>query len=667
MTTDTTPTAKKRSLFIRIAKIAAFLIVLIIIAGIALPFMIPIEKYKEPLLKKIEQVSGAKVSIDGPMSFSLLPQIAIQLEQVSVRGPMLPKTQPLAQVKKLDLALAFWPLLRGQVQVGKLILDEPKINLFVAKDGTQNWQFKPGKEQAVTAAKTDAGENPLRKLEQLQIGKLEINDGDVLYTNEQAGKIYSLKDLDMSLKMPGFSKPMSASIAADYNGQRVSSSIKAENLAAIINGATSDIEFDAKTKSMQTTFKGTISAASEKTIQGHLSSQISDLPGFISWATGKPSSPMVVRSVKLDTDLKASQSRAELTSLNFSADRTSLTGNLSANLKPARPFIKGTVNVPTLDLDAFMPPSTAETPSASSKAAPKSWSREPIDTSSFRLADAQMVLSITNLIYNKEVIGPLAVDARLNNGVMHIKTTEAKAFGGNLNADVNLDASGRTLRMQTAANFGGVQMEKMLKMLAGSDRLSGIGKGEANLQSSGSSQMELMQNLGGKGNFVFNDGAIKGINLAAMMRNISTAFVPDHQEEKTDFAELSGNFTAANGNINNDLNLMAPVLRVVGNGKVNMPERKLRYYLEPKVVGTLKGQGGAMDLGGITVPVIVSGTFDNISYTPDLAAAMAKNVIPTPEGVVKGVKGITEGAGGAIKVPGQILQGIFGAPAEQPK
>jgi AsmA protein len=73
---------------------------------------------------------------------------------------------------------------------------------------------------------------------------------------------------------------------------------------------------------------------------------------------------------------------------------------------------------------------------------------------------------------------------------------------------------------------------------------------------------------------------------------------------------------------NTDMALKSPILRVTGKGTVDLPQRRVSYRVEPKAVATTQGQGGPADVAGITVPVIVEGPWDNLSYRPDLAGAV---------------------------------------------
>jgi AsmA protein len=160
-----------------------------------------------------------------------------------------------------------------------------------------------------------------------------------------------------------------------------------------------------------------------------------------------------------------------------------------------------------------------------------------------------------------------------------------------------------------------------------------------------------------------NDGAIKGINLAAMVRNVSTAFLDAGagQEQKTDFAELSGTFNITSGILSNDdLKLLSPLLRITGKGTSDLPKRTVNYRVTPKAVASVEGQGAAGDEAGVAVPVIIEGPWHNLSYKPDLAGLVediAKDPTKALENIEGTVKQIEEGGTEGV---GKILEGLTG-------
>jgi AsmA protein len=147
-----------------------------------------------------------------------------------------------------------------------------------------------------------------------------------------------------------------------------------------------------------------------------------------------------------------------------------------------------------------------------------------------------------------------------------------------------------------------------------------------NAKTTGDDSDSILKTLNGNGEFLVQDGAIKGIDLVVMVRNATVAFgLAEKPTEKprTDFTELRAPFTINNGIFNTtSTTLVSPLLRLITAGNANLPEKTLNFRVEPKFVGTLVGQGDTQQRLGIAVPVLISGTFSSPKFRPDL-----KNII----------------------------------------
>jgi AsmA protein len=137
------------------------------------------------------------------------------------------------------------------------------------------------------------------------------------------------------------------------------------------------------------------------------------------------------------------------------------------------------------------------------------------------------------------------------------------------------------------------------------------------------------------------NGAIKGVNIAASIREAKAKLgtlkgektQAASQVEKTDFSELSASFNIKNGVAHNrDLSGKSPLLRLAGEGDIDIGNERLDYLLKATVVATAAGQGGKdlAALSGVTVPVKLSGTFTSPQYSIDfggMAEGVAKAVV----------------------------------------
>ncbi|MDA0702601.1 MAG: AsmA-like C-terminal region-containing protein [Proteobacteria bacterium] len=240
-------------------------------------------------------------------------------------------------------------------------------------------------------------------------------------------------------------------------------------------------------------------------------------------------------------------------------------------------------------------------------------------------ANADLTFQAGGIRFQKFEIGKSSVRVQLTDGQLNVELAEMALYDGNAKGKVELNARGEVPTLAMNFDLSGVQAEPLLVAAADSDTLSGTANGSFAVTSKGASQRQIVENLNGNGDMAFLDGAIKGINLGAMLRNVGSAFLDSSAKEtqKTDFAELSGTFTIVNGILqNDDLAMKAPLFRIAGSGTVDMPARTVDYRVEPKVAETGTGQGGSDDATGIMVPIVVSGPWHDLSYEPDLAGIL---------------------------------------------
>ncbi len=211
------------------------------------------------------------------------------------------------------------------------------------------------------------------------------------------------------------------------------------------------------------------------------------------------------------------------------------------------------------------------------------------------------------------------------NGRIHIQPLSARLYDGTYRGEVSLDVRGKAPAFQIHERLEGVQTGPLLKDYMDNDLLVSRAYVEAALQGRGSSDEELLRNTRGTVSLSFRDGAIKGINLARLIREVRAVVKgepppSDAQPKATDFTELRATLAIADGRArNDDLALDSPFLRVRGKGDLDLLQRRLDYRLQARIVGSDTGQGGKdiAELKGIDIPVHIKGSFDAPRFEVD--------------------------------------------------
>ena len=177
-----------------------------------------------------------------------------------------------------------------------------------------------------------------------------------------------------------------------------------------------------------------------------------------------------------------------------------------------------------------------------------------------------------------------------------------------------------------SSDLVGVRALPLLRSVADFDKLDGKMQAKIAVRSAGASPRAIMSNLGGTVFANFQDGAIRGLNVAQMIRSLTSSTLSGWQEGKeqtTDLTQLSASFRIEKGQAtSNDLNLVGPLVRMTGAGTVDLGTKTLAFRVEPKLVMTTEGQGRAPDPVGLGIPVVIDGPWAEPRIYPDMAGIL---------------------------------------------
>jgi AsmA protein len=86
-------------------------------------------------------------------------------------------------------------------------------------------------------------------------------------------------------------------------------------------------------------------------------------------------------------------------------------------------------------------------------------------------------------------------------------------------------------------------------------------------------------------------------------------------------------FTIKNGVVNTpQSSVKSPFIRITVAGTADLVNETLDFRVDPQAVATIKGQGDEKKRSGIMVPILVSGTFSEPKFRPDLSAATKQRI-----------------------------------------
>ncbi|MBR0726498.1 AsmA family protein [Bradyrhizobium manausense] len=254
------------------------------------------------------------------------------------------------------------------------------------------------------------------------------------------------------------------------------------------------------------------------------------------------------------------------------------------------------------------------------------WSNTPIDVSGLNYVDAQIRISANEAVIGDARLAPVALDAKLAGGILKAGTANLGAYGGQVSGELILDATSGAPSFAMHSDLANVRALPLLQGLAEFDRIDGKLQAKLALRSAGTSQRALMANMQGTAFVNFQDGAIRGINLAQMIRSLTSGTLSgwqDNEAQSTDLSQLSASFRIDKGQaVTTDLNLIGPLVRVTGVGTIALDTKMMGFRVEPKLVMTTEGQGRASEPIGFGIPVMITGAWSQPRIYPDMAGVL---------------------------------------------
>src|SRR5258706_492425 len=220
----------------------------------------------------------------------------------------------------------------------------------------------------------------------------------------------------------------------------------------------------------------------------------------------------------------------------------------------------------------------------------------------------------------------MPVELALAGGVLRGGFPMRGAYGGQVSGHPMVDASRGEPIYALTSDLVGVRALPLLQSAADFDKLDGKLQAKIGVRSNGNSQRAIMSNLGGTVVANFQDGAIRGLNVARMIRSLTSGTLSGWQETKeeaTDLSQLSASFRIERGQATtNDLNLIGPLVKMTGTGTIDLATKSLALRVEPKLVMTTEGQGRAGDPVGLGIPVVIDGPWSEPRIYPEMAGIL---------------------------------------------
>ncbi|MDP2324327.1 MAG: AsmA family protein [Gammaproteobacteria bacterium] len=310
-------------------------------------------------------------------------------------------------------------------------------------------------------------------------------------------------------------------------------------------------------------------------------------------------------------------------------DDTKIAGSLSQELLPegskATPRTRFDLTMDALNADRYLAPDAPPAAKGSDKKTGKAPPRE-IPAEMLRGLNLEGRARIGRLTLDGMHLADVDVTAKANGGRVQLEPLAARIYGGSFGGAIRLDTTGPKSRLTLDQKVSGVDFGALLTDLADVRNITGTMSLTLDGMAVGSTDDELLENLGGNLAFSLADGVYQGMDVWYEIRKArallrQTAPPPMSEPEQTQIRalDLTGKISA--GKLRTErFNAEIPFLRVSGDTTVDFLGGSLDSQLtalvfEKPVFGD---DASLADLEGVRIPLTVSGPVDDPRVRVDL-------------------------------------------------
>ena len=211
------------------------LIIIVILGFLALIFLVNPNDYKQKISDSFYHATGRNLHLAGKLSWTLYPNIGINIANASIDNPTGLAQQNFATIKKMQLQVDLLPLLSSHIIVKQLSIAGLTLNLLKSSATVNNWRFSkkvnaPAK-KIVPAKKTalvskESKKTSLPETINLKIKRIAITDARINYANLSTKSAFSFTIVNATASNIALGRAFPLKAAMIFSGKTLLHPIK---------------------------------------------------------------------------------------------------------------------------------------------------------------------------------------------------------------------------------------------------------------------------------------------------------------------------------------------------------------------------------------------------------------------------------------------------------
>ena len=626
-------------------------IIAAVIVGVLVVVAIILASYDYNKLKPLitdtsREYTGRELTMGGDVDLLIGLPPTLEVNDVAFQNAPWGSQPQMARLKKLRVQVAIIPLIRGNLTVKQLILEEPVFLLEINKSGKSNLDFNVAKKTAPPKVeeKTDDEIQTEIKLEEI-----DIKNAKITYKDHQTGQTHTVELASLVLTAPSFGGGTDINIKGSYN----KTPFNLNGYIGLISKALKSnekwpLKIEVQAVKTKISAEGSIiDLRAARGLELKLNIEGEDLAEFEKF-TGEPLP--VKGPFKVSGQFKSpSEKVVEVSDLLVVLGESQIQGTVKLTHAAKRPLIDAKLTSKKLDLRPVLAEKKAsdgkqKQPTGTGTRKDKVFPSRPFDLSALQKIDAKISLRVDQVIGLISALDNYHSEITLQNGHLIMKPFTADVGGGKFSGTLDLVTQANTARLKTKIAAQKINLGEMLKKMGISGDIEGTLDLDIDLAGQGNSVAALMAGLNGY--FSASMGKSKmptrylnllGADLSSIMLKIVNPF-----EEKTDLAQINCaicDFNIKDGMANGDAIIIDdPQKTLISHGTLNLKSEALDFGIETKPkggIGTKETGKVNISLSQITKPFKLGGTLANpsVGISPERAATILGRAFLAPGGI----------------------------------
>ena len=342
--------------------------------------------------------------------------------------------------------------------------------------------------------------------------------------------------------------------------------------------------------------------------------------------------------------VKGDMELAEISDLTIMADETKATGSIK--VKDLRnPAYQAIIHINHLDLDRYAPPKTelpAETVEEQTTLiadSPQAEAAPPVIPVHFlRSLPLQLDLQLDSLTVGGAELSQVQMTLSGDKGIIQLAPMTSRLYGGSMKLEASLDVSGDLPRIHLRPSINQVQLAPLLQGIIGRQEMTGVAHIQADIQSSGLSREDLLNNITGTLQVDIRNGAIQAVTIMPVIRRTMAlhkkeAAPPLELHGATGFVRLTGTGVFEDGILyNDDLMAESESMQMTGAGEIDLARRQIDFLLNITISPNLDRNAwrGLTEFDSRIIPYKIFGPLTDLKQEADIERLLQTESRPAP-------------------------------------